>query len=121
MKARKTTTIDYYKSKVPPHLQAARRTSRSCPCPDAPAPPPARRNASAARNPTTPPHSYCPTPSSRCVLSVADAWCQNVILQDLAFSDGDAVPRFVRKCVEYIESNDGLDVEGLYRVSGNKV
>ncbi|XP_032821017.1 rho GTPase-activating protein 5-like [Petromyzon marinus] len=40
-------------------------------------------------------------------------------LKDLPLSPTKAVPVFIDKCVDFIEMN-GLDTEGLYRVSGNK-
>uniref|UniRef100_A0A8C4R674 Rho GTPase activating protein 5 n=1 Tax=Eptatretus burgeri TaxID=7764 RepID=A0A8C4R674_EPTBU len=40
-------------------------------------------------------------------------------LQELVHSPDRPVPLFVEKCVEFIETN-GLNTEGLYRVSGNK-
>ncbi|XP_062893564.1 rho GTPase-activating protein 27-like isoform X2 [Mobula hypostoma] len=39
-------------------------------------------------------------------------------LVDLCRREGTTVPRFVLKCIEAIE-NRGLDIDGLYRVSGN--
>uniref|UniRef100_A0A914VS33 Rho-GAP domain-containing protein n=1 Tax=Plectus sambesii TaxID=2011161 RepID=A0A914VS33_9BILA len=41
-------------------------------------------------------------------------------LFDLAANPNDPVPLFVRKCVEFIESEGGLELEGLYRVPGNQ-
>jgi hypothetical protein len=45
----------------------------------------------------------------------------DVTLRDLAASSTDPVPVFVRKCVEFIEQQGGLNTEGLYRVPGNQV
>ncbi|XP_074836111.1 rho GTPase-activating protein 9 isoform X2 [Carettochelys insculpta] len=39
-------------------------------------------------------------------------------LEALCQRDGDTVPRFVRLCVQAVEER-GLDVDGIYRVSGN--
>uniref|UniRef100_A0A672GSU5 Rho GTPase activating protein 12 n=1 Tax=Salarias fasciatus TaxID=181472 RepID=A0A672GSU5_SALFA len=39
-------------------------------------------------------------------------------LSSLALREGVSVPGFVRMCMEHVE-NTGLDVDGLYRVSGN--
>lgn len=41
-------------------------------------------------------------------------------LQSLAAASKDNIPVFVKKCIEYIEEEGGLDVEGLYRVPGNQ-
>ncbi len=32
----------------------------------------------------------------------------------------DGVPSFIRQCVEIIEQHGGLDMEGIYRLSGKK-
>ncbi|VDP01712.1 unnamed protein product [Soboliphyme baturini] len=40
-------------------------------------------------------------------------------LKQLAHSETDYIPAFVRKCVEFIET-EGIKVEGLYRVPGNQ-
>ncbi len=41
-------------------------------------------------------------------------------LKDLAASDNGAVPVFVRLCVDFIEREGGLTMEGIYRVPGNQ-
>ncbi len=41
------------------------------------------------------------------------------MLEDLRQSDDNLIPAFVECCVKFIEQ-EGLTVEGIYRVPGNK-
>ena len=40
-------------------------------------------------------------------------------LEDFAQQNGNPVPLFIEKCIQFIEQ-EGLDMEGIYRVPGNR-
>uniref|UniRef100_A0A914C2G3 Uncharacterized protein n=1 Tax=Acrobeloides nanus TaxID=290746 RepID=A0A914C2G3_9BILA len=55
--------------------------------------------------------SSSPRPSSASPVETLKSLCSQTV---------DGLPIFVIKCVEFIEKNGGLDLEGLYRVPGNQ-